>query len=1240
MKKIISMLVAVILLITCTAPSFAAWDGYTGEEKPYTILDTGNVTRILDTGLVPVGKGVEGLNNSSIYWEHSTPTPQMRILKQGKYDFSQYNSMWLWMFSAEKTNSKFMFIVGKQSDGYHSYTINVNWVGWKKIIMPFDSFSSTTTTTWDDISYIDVYAHGWGMTPNPKTVLYLNTIYLEKNNEKNSVKVDEKLLKTLLEKSTCFYAGRNQYLDKNEVKYYKDNASYGENGICYVPDTELAGIFNKEISVDTTGKVKINGKTTNVSCVENNGVKYVSAADAAKELGKNVITYKNLVVASDDKAIYDIERNTKMLDAFASATTANKISADDITDSDIEFTLEKWSDYLTGGNSSGDSEFEKNLKSKIEKTALDLHGIMNKGDNIPLLWGNAPCASTATMGVQYTNLYKMALAWATPGTSTYQNEQLKNDILFGIEWGYENLFGEDEINNEGWRDTKLFNWFEWQITVPDALAKICLLMRDIIPEAKMKKYLRTIDYFTNEHFGILVGTHNRGANVAHTAYPFIISQLLQKNTEMVAGGLQLIIRDLGYSYKEEEDGQHPDGSYRFHYWYAMNGTYGSMFLKSVVPIINIMSGTKFEIIDYTLDQYGEWLAKGYDTSIYNGRMMSVFRGRSPGGEAATAAGIIADLVTLSEALGSSDKLRVQSTIKYYAQNGYFSEVSLESITQYNIFKAIMEDDSIPARKSFNDFNMFYNTDKAVWQNDNYAMAISMSSSRTSGWESINGENKKGWYQGDGMVYLYTADQQDSYESPFWQNVNNYRLPGTTVDTQVRIAESIQDKRIYQSSQPFVGGVELGEKYGVAAMFLESCHNETSDGYTSQYGNALPIHYNDLVAQKSYFVFDDEMVHLGAGINSTMNFDVETIVENRKSENTINFNTEKIEKYKVASIVASDTPEPQNVAENVLDGDLGTKWAGENTQNLILDLGEVKPVGMVGIAVMYGTKRTTKYDISLSVDGVNYSKLFEGQSSGKSDMVEVQDMKNTNARYIKIDCYGNSEGTWNSITEVEVYPPRADGKIEIPKGQYMGNEVIMVNGEDIKADYDVKTIENTNWLHLENSAGYVFLKPATIGARKTNSLVSFNEMWIKHGKNPVDDTYAYVTLPLRTPEQTKAYYENPDVEIIANDKNLQAVKEKNLNITGMVFWKEGTCGDITANIPCIVMMKETEDYYEISVSDPTHMESSVSIKLAMENISFDKENSSVYASFDEGVLTANTVEKDGQTISARFNKIKK
>ena len=78
----------------------------------------------------------------------------------------------------------------------------------------------------------------------------------------------------------------------------------------------------------------------------------------------------------------------------------------------------------------------------------------------------------------------------------------------------------------------------------------------------------------------------------------------------------------------------------------------------------------------------------------------------------------------------------------------------------------MNDETIKARESFKDFNVFYNTDKAVWQNDDYAMAISMNSSRTSGWESINGENKKGWYMGDGMVYLYTKDDATTYENAF------------------------------------------------------------------------------------------------------------------------------------------------------------------------------------------------------------------------------------------------------------------------------------------------------------------------------------------------------------------------------------------------------------------------------------------------------------------------------------------
>lgn len=845
MKKILSLTLALVMLLSGFHTVFAGWDGFVGEDEAYTVLDTSNVLKIINSGAAPVDNGPDMENNTSIYWAHTGSSPQIRILSAGSYDFSEYKKLRMQMFSAEKTNSKIAFVCGKASGGYYFYSLDINWVGWKEIKIPLEKFSmnGSGVSGWHDITYIDIYAHGWNMTPNPKTVLYINTVYLEKEESNSSIAVDEKLLKKLLDESVCFYADRNQYLDKNQVKYYQSTPSYESDGICYVASDELEACLGKAVTVDKeTMKVSIDGKITDIIGIESDGTMYASVADVAKAMGKNTVVYKNLVVVSDNKAVNDVKRNTKMLDEMAKSTTQNSVDPTTITEEDMKFTLQKWENYLTGG---GASEHSKAKNAKAAETARGYQNSMNKTDDAVILWGNAPCESTAQMRTQYTNLRNMAIAWATPGTEAYHDEQLKEDILFGIEWGYENLFGEDEIKNEGWRDTGIYNWYEWQIGVPHDLSIICMLLRDEIPSAEMKKYLKPVDYFTNERFGSLINTNNRGANIADTASPFIISQLLQNNADMVNKAVNIIVRDLDYSYKEAEDGQHTDGSYRFHYYYAMNGTYGLAFMSAVVPIINIMNDTKFEIIDCNIDRYAEWMFKAYETSVYNGRMMSVFRGRSPGGEASTGTSAISNMLEFSEVLNKSDRTRMQSMLKYFGENGYISENSLNE-APYNILKRILDDDTIKPRESFKDFNMFYNTDKAVWQNDDYAMAISMSSSRTSGWESINGENKKGWYQGDGMVYLYTNDDASTYEDSFWKNVNYYRLPGTTVDTQERAAESIQDQRVYQSSQSFVGGVELGEKYGVAAMLLESCHNETSDGYTSQYGNALPIHHNDLM----------------------------------------------------------------------------------------------------------------------------------------------------------------------------------------------------------------------------------------------------------------------------------------------------------------------------------------------------------------------------------------------------------
>ena len=69
-----------------------------------------------------------------------------------------------------------------------------------------------------------------------------------------------------------------------------------------------------------------------------------------------------------------------------------------------------------------------------------------------------------------------------------------------------------------------------------------------------------------------------------------------------------------------------------------------------------------------------------------------------------------------------------------------------------------------------------------------------------------------------------------------------------------------------------------------------------------------------------------------------------------------------------------------------------------------------------MAFLEGTKRSTLFEILVSIDGVNYTEVYRGQSSGTSE--ELEDFPvNATGRYIKLSCHGNTLNTWNSILEV-------------------------------------------------------------------------------------------------------------------------------------------------------------------------------------------------------------------------------
>ncbi len=123
------------------------------------------------------------------------------------------------------------------------------------------------------------------------------------------------------------------------------------------------------------------------------------------------------------------------------------------------------------------------------------------------------------------------------------------------------------------------------------------------------------------------------------------------------------------------------------------------------------------------------------------------------------------------------------------------------------------------------------------------------------------------------------------------------------------------------------------------------------------------------------------------------------------------------KLTIASVYADQEPEPENHGNCMIDGSLATRWASQGAASATLDLGAVKPVTNVKVAVWKPNERSTNYAIEVSADGKNYTTIFNGGSSGATyDSYDVND----SVRYIRINPNGTSAGDWASILEFEVW----------------------------------------------------------------------------------------------------------------------------------------------------------------------------------------------------------------------------
>ncbi len=433
----------------------------------------------------------------------------------------------------------------------------------------------------------------------------------------------------------------------------------------------------------------------------------------------------------------------------------------------------------------------------------------------------------------YGKIYDMALGYATVGSEYYHNSELYADIVKGLEYAYNNYYGPCV-----WEKGTYGNWWEWDIGIPLNLTKILMILEDELGSEAVKKYLAPFDYL-NEYPSMTA------CNRLWIGNCVLASAFLQNDAERILISKDMLLEI--FEYVTLGDGFYTDGSFIQHEKLSYTCGYGASLFYELTQIMLILRGSRFAFYeDITENQYA-WAFDSFQPVLYGGNLFACTRGREVYRNTSEAnGGVVASFIRMTTYAPSKYKDKLEAMIRHYmitSDNNYASNVPL-MLVDYAV--NLKNNDNVTPRTGYELVKVFGNMDRVAMHGEKYGACVSMSSTRIYKYEAINGENRRGWYQGDGMLYIYTDGYDYNYS--YFDFVDPFKLPGTTVSSSDRVEQNVSP---ILGDSAFVGGVEHG-KYGIAFMELGYGENK----YFS----------TDLSARKSYFMFDDEIVAVGSGIN--------------------------------------------------------------------------------------------------------------------------------------------------------------------------------------------------------------------------------------------------------------------------------------------------------------------------------------------------------------------------------------
>lgn len=553
------------------------------------------------------------------------------------------------------------------------------------------------------------------------------------------------------------------------------------------------------------------------------------------------------------------------LPAFAAPAAAARPAAQDFAAIEAAYRV------LQVGSNRRSRERDKAVAA-IDEVAEGYNSTMNVGAD--QLWADLPIGPGSTyFPKMYYKLRTIAVAWATPGSALSAKPELPGRILSALDTLYRLQYNE----NTG----EIGNWYVYEIGVPYWVLQILASMGDKVSPADRERYLRPVLKFVSDpnRRGNTPSLVETGANRADKAMIAVLSGAMLGDAARVTTGVAAVTDVAGggaaslVKLVTSGDGFHTDGSFLQHDVVPYPGHYALVLLQAVASLIEVTSGTAFEVAADVREQIYDILPDACAPFMFNGYMMEPARGRffSRQGETGHDAGhqLIAATVLMAHKAEEPARSRLAGLAADWIDRNKWAPFL--DVVDVQRFSGGLQPVGVPEVEYAQELlatkpkrppvvpvhRVFGQEDRMIHVTRDWSASLGISSTRICRYESINGMNLRGWYTGDGALYTFLPSAEGHYSDAYWPTVDARLIPGTTEkDSTPTPLGSVPVTPLHHT-----GGVRWDAEHGAHAM-----------DFVSQDGT--------LTAKKSWFFTPSGVVCLGAGITDASGANVRTTVENR------------------------------------------------------------------------------------------------------------------------------------------------------------------------------------------------------------------------------------------------------------------------------------------------------------------------------------------------------------------------